>query len=276
VVSKGADPREFKESIAEVFSRAADSYDRVGPPFFNYFAEGLVRFVEIPVGAHVLDVATGAGAALCAAARATGADGRVVGVDISSEMVARAGSRAVKEGHPHVEAYTMDAENLEFSDGEFEVVLCAMGVMFFPNLVTVIDRFAKVLRTGGKLGISTFGGQDEMSRRIVELAGEYGVKKHLMWSPLRSEGEHRALLESSGFQDIFTTTEKADFIYRDPDEWWTMHWSGGLRGILECIEEGQRPQFRRDAIDSLGEYAQKDGVHHPRNVLYTKAVWLGT
>ena len=271
-----AEPSSYKQEIAGIFSRAANTYGQIGPPFFDYFAERLVDFVGIPTGAKVLDVATGTGAALRAAAQATGASGGVVGVDISYEMTLRAKEKAGQDGISNVHLCVMDAERIGFTGKTFEVVLCAMGVMFFPNLHSVLSQITNVLSKPGRLGISTFGGQDEVSRRVVELAREYGVSKHLVWAPLRTEAEHKELLEKFGFVEVCTASEEADFVYSDLNDWWDMNWSAGLRGILEDIAENQQEQFKIDAYRALGDYAQEDGIHHPRNVLYTKASWPGT
>lgn len=270
------DPREYKANIAGVFSRAADSYGQVGPPFFDYFAEGLVDYLDVPSGSRVLDLATGTGAALRVAARATGEGGAVVGVDISLEMASRAREIAESHGISNSDFCVMDAERIGFKDGTFDAVTCAMGLMFLPDLLAVIRQVTNLLRTPGKLGISTFGGQDEVSKRLVELAKKYGVSRHLVWTPLRTEEEHRQLLQNFGFRQIETRPEEADFVYADKEEWWSMNWTAGLRGLLEGIPEDQLEPFKLDAFQALGEYAQHDGIHHPRNALYTRATWSGT
>ena len=275
-MSTEVDPREYKAEIAGVFSRTAGLYGQVGPPFFDYFADKLVDYVEVPSGSRVLDLATGTGAALRAAATATGETGTVVGVDISLEMTLRAKEVAATHGVSNADFCVMDAESVGFTTESFDVVLCAMGLMFLPNLPAVLSQITHLLRKPGRLGISTFGGQDEMSRRLVELARSYGVSKHLVWNPLRTEEEHEQLLEQFEFANIQTSNEEADFVYADKDEWWLMNWSAGLRGILEEIPNNQREQFKLDAFHSLGEYDQDDGIHHPRNALYTRAEWSGT
>jgi len=275
-MSSDVDPREYKAEIAGVFARAAGSYGQVGPPFFDYFAEKLIDYVEMPSGSRVLDLATGTGAALRAAAHAAGESGTVVGIDISLEMTLRAKDMAANYGVPNASLCVMDAERIGFTGESFDVVLCAMGLMFLPNLPAVFRQISHLLRKPGWIGISTFGGQDEVSRRLVELARSYGASKHLVWTPLRTEEEHKQLLERFEFADIQTSYEEADFVYTNKEEWWSMNWTAGLRGILEEIPDNQREQFKLDAFRSLGEYAQDDGIHHPRNALYTKARWSGT
>lgn len=275
-MSTESDSQKYKKEIAGVFSRTASTYGQVGPPFFDYFAEKLIDFIDISVGATVLDIATGTGAALRAAGSATGRTGTVVGVDISPDMVLRAKEIAAFDGVANVNFCVMDGEKLGFSGESFDVVLCAMSMMFFPDVSKVIEQVTTLLRRPGKIGISTFGGQDDVSKRIVELARDYGVSKRLIWTPLRTEKEHRELLGRFGFEEIRTTSEEADFVYADRDEWWAMNWSAGLRGVLEEIAERRREEFKADAFSCLGEYARDDGIHHPRNALYTNASWSGT
>jgi hypothetical protein len=78
------------DSVVGLFSRAAPTYDTVGPRHFSYFADRLVEFVGIDAGNVVLDVATGAGAVLFAATERVGTQGTVVGIDLSPAMLARA------------------------------------------------------------------------------------------------------------------------------------------------------------------------------------------
>ena len=275
-MSSGVGPREYKAEIAGVFSRAADSYGQVGPPLFDYFADELIDYVDVPNGSTVLDLATGTGAALRAASRAAGKTGTVVGVDISFEMTLRAKRMAEVGSGASADFCVMDVEHLGFADKSFDVVLCAMGLMFLPDLPAVFRQITHLLRKPGRIGISTFAGQDEVSKRLVELAQSYGVNRHLVWTPLRSKEEHRQLLGQFGFEQIDTIYEEADFVYADNEEWWSMNWTAGLRGILEEIPDSQIGQFKLDAFRCLGEFAQDDGIHHPRNVLYTKAWWSGT
>ena len=66
----------YKEWIAGVFGRGADTYSQIGPQLFQYFGQKLVDYAEIPAGAKVLDVACGRGASLFPACERTGPQGR--------------------------------------------------------------------------------------------------------------------------------------------------------------------------------------------------------
>ncbi|MBI3163893.1 MAG: methyltransferase domain-containing protein [Chloroflexi bacterium] len=130
-----------KQQVAGLFDRVATTFDHVGPRFFSHFGRRLVELAHIPNGAHVLDVATGRGAALIPAAESVGTHGHVVGIDLSEIMVQETAKELTRLGFSsNVEARQMDAEHLQFPDESFDYVLCAFGIFFFPQLDRAIDR----------------------------------------------------------------------------------------------------------------------------------------
>src|SRR5690349_14390611 len=117
------DTGQFKEGIAGVFNRASSIYDHVGPRYFSYFGQQLVKAANIPSGAKVLDVATGRGAVLFPAAEKVGAQGYVNGIDISVGMVEETLAEIEQRGIKNATVQVMDAEHLTFPDATFDVVL---------------------------------------------------------------------------------------------------------------------------------------------------------
>ncbi len=75
--------RSSQEGIIGVFSRAASTYDSIGPRFFSQLGQRLVEVSHVTPGADVLDVAAGRGAVLFAAADQVGPEGLVVGIDLA-------------------------------------------------------------------------------------------------------------------------------------------------------------------------------------------------
>src|SRR5436190_13547550 len=102
------------------FTRAAPTYERVGPRQFSYFAEKLVEFVHIDPGSEVLDVATGTGAVLLAAARRSGGKGQFVGVDATPGMLSRAAAEVEVRSLRNVTLREMDGERLDFPECSFD------------------------------------------------------------------------------------------------------------------------------------------------------------
>jgi O-methyltransferase/aklanonic acid methyltransferase len=122
-----------KAQIRATFDRLAPEYDTAVPGCFAYFGRRLVECVGIAPGARVLDVATGRGAVLFPAIERAGPTGHVVGIDLAEQMVRTTNGEASAQGLGEP-ARVMDAEQLDFPDGSFSVVLCGFGVMFMPHL----------------------------------------------------------------------------------------------------------------------------------------------
>jgi ubiquinone/menaquinone biosynthesis C-methylase UbiE len=98
-VSSGPhDPETIKRGIQGIFDRGADTYGQVGVDFFTPAARDLVARADLQPGDRVLDLGTGRGAVLFAAADPVGPSGRAVGVDLSGRMVELTAGEAAARG----------------------------------------------------------------------------------------------------------------------------------------------------------------------------------
>ena len=104
---------------------------------------------DIPEGAAVLDVGCGSGLDPLIAARRTGPRGKVIGVDFSESMLARARSAAAEAGAENVEFRLADAENLPVDTGSIDVALVNGIFNLNPAREAVFKELARVLRPGG-------------------------------------------------------------------------------------------------------------------------------
>jgi SAM-dependent methyltransferase len=109
----------------------------------------LVAAVAPRPGERVLDVAAGSGNAAIPAAL-TGAD--VVASDLTPELF-DAGREAAAGQGAHLTWEEADAEALPHGDGEFDVVLSCVGVMFAPHHQQAADELVRVCRPGGRIGL---------------------------------------------------------------------------------------------------------------------------
>ncbi|MBP2017629.1 SAM-dependent methyltransferase [Symbiobacterium terraclitae] len=97
---------------------------------------------------EILDVATGTGHTVLALAPHAR---RVVGVDLTPEMVSIAREQAERRGFGNVSFAVADAETLPFPDGSFDVVTCRIAAHHFPAVERFCREAARVLRPGGRL-----------------------------------------------------------------------------------------------------------------------------
>lgn len=135
---------------------APELYERyLVPAITSVWASDLLDRVRPRPGESVLDIACGTGV-VARMAEQRGHVGRLVGVDLNTAMleIARTKSSAVEwiEG---------SALNLPFGAGIFDVVLCQLGLQFFPDRALALREMARVLKPGGRTGLSVYSAIDQ-------------------------------------------------------------------------------------------------------------------
>lgn len=128
--------------------------------------------VDIKPGDTVLDLGSGAGVDVFLASKAVGPEGRVIGVDMTPEMVARARENAVKGGYKNVDFRLGEIEHLPVDGDSVDVVLSNCVINLVPDKRKVFGEIYRVLKTGGRFSISdmvTFGEIPQAVREDVEL-----------------------------------------------------------------------------------------------------------
>lgn len=102
-------------------------------------------------GERVLEIGTGGGATTAALLERIGREGRLLGLDISVPLLARARARLTPLGHPALELREANAETDPLPEGAFDLALSRFGVMFFADPVAAFTRLRRALVPQGRL-----------------------------------------------------------------------------------------------------------------------------
>jgi len=139
------------------WDRAAQDYEGLWQGQLAVAQRALLQAVALAPGEEVLDVACGTGLVTLAAAAAVGPGGRVLGTDISAQMVEAAARRARERALAHAQFARMEAEALALPPAGFDAALCALGLMYLPDPLRALGELRRVLRAGGRLGLAVWG-----------------------------------------------------------------------------------------------------------------------
>lgn len=171
---------------------ALGDYPAVANELIPELGSILVAASGVRPGDRVLDVAAGTGNAAIPAALAGGS---VVASDLTPELL-DTGRRLAAQRGAQLEWREADAEALPFADGEFDVVLSCVGVMFAPHHRASVDELLRVCRPGGTLGLLSwtpegFIGQMFATMKPYAAAPPPGAQPPPLWG---REDHVRALL----------------------------------------------------------------------------------
>jgi arsenite methyltransferase len=123
---------------------------------------------ELKAGETVLDLGSGGGIDAFLAAKKVGSEGKVVGVDMTEEMVQLAKENAAKMGAENVEFKLGEIEKLPVQDGTVDVIISNCVINLSPEKERVFKEAFRVLKHGGRILISDLVTQGPLPKEIRE------------------------------------------------------------------------------------------------------------
>ncbi len=149
-------------------------------------------------GETVLDLGSGAGFDCFLASREVGPEGKVIGVDMTPEMVEKARGNARRGGYGNVEFRLGEIENLPVADGTVDAVISNCVINLSPEKRRVFDEAYRVLKPGGRMMISDLVLSKPLPESVKESVSAYvGCIAGAM-----PRDKYLETIAAAGFQDV--------------------------------------------------------------------------
>lgn len=167
------------------------TYDRQLEKLYAPHRARLFEVLAPPPGATCLDLACGTGQNHDLAQAAIGPAGRIVGVDVSAGMLARARERATRSGWQNVDLLEVDARKLDPArlrevgiDGGVDVAWCTLGLTAIPDWEAVFAAVFALVKPGGRFGIlDVHATRRTFHTKMVEWVAQADLDRRV-WEPL--------------------------------------------------------------------------------------------
>jgi SAM-dependent methyltransferase len=269
----------FTERAGEAWTRLQERTDaQIGPP-----GRAAMARLTLDPGQAVLDVGCGCGQTLLELADLVGPSGRVVGVDVSPPMLARARERAA--ARPEISLVQADAQTHSFPAGSFDSIYSRFGVMFFEDARAAFTNLRAALRPGGHLAFVCWQDIARNPWAALPLAAVQRVQPEVELPDLLQPGRPgpysfadpgrvRAILADAGFASV------------QIDGWEAPLHMGGAMTLAEALDYARQigpaaraiaaaPEDARPALEAAVQGALAPFVTD-RGVWMDSAVWIVT
>lgn len=252
----------------------ADRYDATD----RWIAARFHAEVAIEPDDRCLDIGCGTGRSTRDAARRT-PDGSVLGVDLSTRMLADARRRSALEGLTNVRFLRADAQVHPFKHAAHDLVISNFGAMFFSDPLAAFANIAGTMRQNGRLAMLTWRPY-EQNEWLTTILRALDAGRNLPTPQPGSPGPFgladadtvEMLLTGAGLVDVeLVELDEPVWVGADAEDAWAFVSQMGLvRGLAEGLDE----RTRRQALDRL----QADVASHQTSdgVLMGSAAWLIT
>lgn len=256
-----------------------DAHSEAIGTWLHRATDAMIAMAGVTTGAHVLDVAAGAGEQSLTLARRVGPQGRVVATDLSPAMMALAKARIDAAGIDNVETRVVDGEAMDLDPASFDAAICRLGLMFFAQPLAGLREIHRALKPGRTLCTAVFSSPDRnpclailMSTALAHAGlpprdpfGRGGL------TSLGRPGRMDELFIEAGFRDVATTAVDAPFHAASVDDYLVFVRSAGgpIVEILSRLDAAAAEAAWAEMTRRLRVFDTPTGWEGPNELLLT-------
>lgn len=228
--------------------------------------ESLLAEADPQVGENILDVSCGTGLITMPLAKLVGTTGMIAAIDISDGMIEKAWAEKKRIGLNNINFRQMNAEVLEFEDNLFDVVICSLGLMYFPNPEKALREMVRVLKPGGRALALVWGERKKCGWAGIFPIVDRRVKSDVcpLFFQLGTGNALRTVFEKVGFVKTKTMRFISKLHFRNYKQACEAAFLGGAVALAyQKFDEETRREADREYLDSIQRYHNGMGYDIP-------------
>ncbi len=273
MIPEGQDKQQ-KEAYQQTFETVANKYGTGACRFFHDSGEIMAHLHNLKGDEHILDVASGTGAAAIPLAHQL-LNGEVTAVDFSASMLNQAKTRAENEQLNNLNYQIHDMTAMPFNDGQFDHANCAFGLFFVEDMVSLLSHIKSKVKPGGNVMISSFCGDSFMpaGELFFNRLRKYGLdipETPSGWKRIAEPEKLYTLFSEAGLHDV-TITRKSLGYYTTPEGWWEVIWNAGFRGLVAQLDD-KLDDFKHEHLQEVESLMDGEGLWLEVDVNFTQGV----
>ena len=242
------------------WDRAVDYYEASWAAQLKPAQDRLLTLAALQPGERVLELACGTGLVTFRVAEAVGPEGRLEATDISEKMVQFTAAEAARRGLAQVRSSRMGAESLDFADASFDAVLCALGLMYVPDVAAALAEMHRVLTPSGRAVAAVWGARHRCGWADIFPIVESRVQSDVcpMFFQLGTGDSLADSFTRAGFAAVHSERLSTELLYESGDAAADAAFAGGpVAMAYSRFDDPTRESARADYIASIAQY--RDG-----------------
>ena len=265
--------REWREN-ASYWQKHSDAIRTM----FQPITQALIDDAGIVAGQSILDVAGGSGEPSLTISKRVGPTGSVICTDVVAEMVNIAQSEARQKGLTNIEFRQCAADALPFENDSFDVVVCRLGAMFFPDPLAAMIEMLRVAKPPGVIALAVWGKSElnpffSLSTDALErqLGASAPADRDAPGAFRFAEpGNLARLLKQTGAIEVRERLLEFQIVAPfTPKQFWEMRaeTSGTLRAKLATLSPQQRELVAQEVEKAAREFFSNNQISLPAQVI---------
>src|SRR4030095_4464433 len=226
----------------------------------------LLEMANLQPGEKLIDIACGTGLVTFPAAEKLGPNGFVLATDISDGMVRICAETAKEKKITTIQFKRMDAEQLEVPDEEYDVALCALGLMYLPDPIKALKEMYRVIKPGGRAVAAVWGQRDHCGwAEIFEIVDKrVATEVCPMFFNLGNRDVLQRSFEAAGFSDISFEKLNTFLNYSSDEDAYGAAFAGGPVALAyNKFSDRVKKEAHIEYLDSIKSFQQGKGYVVP-------------